>query len=470
VSVDLEKGEWGDAVLPLSWCWVDFDDFWADYTDATRKLPQKDYLTEGALTVIDQGAGLIGGYTNDVSKKSLAPLPAIIFGDHTRAVKYVDFPFVQGADGVRVLCAASGIEPSFAYHALRCVKLPDKGYSRHFKFLKATSFPFAPPFEQRRIVAKIDSLSAKSKRARDCLDHIPRLVEKYKQAILAAAFRGELTQTWRKDHPTNERGHELRSRLLRKKEWKQKPDFSHEHELECLPASWTWMPVEAIALKVVDGVHKKPVYVEDGIPFLTVKNMTAGSGISFAGCKFITPSDHAEFIKRTLPERGDILITKDGTLGVTRAIRTDTVFSIFVSLALVKLIDKEMSDYLELAFQSPQVQRQMVGVGSGLQHIHLTDLKRDLIPMAPVQERPEIVRRVQTAFSWIDRLAAEATSARKLIDHLDQAILSKAFRGELVPQDPTDQPASILLEGIGAERQSRGNSAARRSRRLPLAL
>jgi type I restriction enzyme, S subunit len=72
--------------------------------------------------------------------------------------------------------------------------LPDKGYSRHFKFLKATLFPVAPLAEQRRIVTKIDSLSAKSKRSRDHLDHIPKLVGKYKQAILAAAFRGDLTR------------------------------------------------------------------------------------------------------------------------------------------------------------------------------------------------------------------------------------------------------------------------------------
>jgi type I restriction enzyme, S subunit len=66
--------------------------------------------------------------------------------------------------------------------------------------------------------------------------------------------------------------------------------------------------------------------------------------------------------------------------------------------------------------------------------------------------RSEVVGKLQAAFAWIDRLSSEATSARKLIDHLDQAILARAFRGELVPQDPNDEPASVLLERIGAER------------------
>jgi len=82
-------------------------------------------------------------------------------------------------------------------------------------------------------------------------------------------------------------------------------------------------------------------------------------------------------------------------------------------------------------------------------------------------EQREIATRLRTAFAWIDRLAAEATSARKLIDHLDQAVLAKAFRGELVPQDPNDEPASLLLERIKAEQavRSPGDSKHKMRRR-----
>jgi type I restriction enzyme S subunit len=84
------------------------------------------------------------------------------------------------------------------------------------------------------------------------------------------------------------------------------------------------------------------------------------------------------------------------------------------------------------------------------------------VPVAPPEEQSEIVHRIQTAFAWIDRLAAEATSARKLIAHLDQAILSKAFRGELVRQNPDDEPASVLLERIRAERAGKPKTMRRR--------
>jgi type I restriction enzyme, S subunit len=261
------------------------------------------------------------------------------------------------------------------------------------------------------------------------------------EAILAAAFRGELTANWRQHRPHRANGKQLLEQLVasREKHSTKKRGgpveaLDQPEGLQALPHGWTWCPVAILASAVSDGVHKKPDYVEQGVPFLTVRNLTAGPGITFDGCRYVTPSDHEEFIKRTHPERGDLLISKDGTLGVVRAIRTDVVFSIFVSVALVKPADRSMTDYLELAFSSPQVQQQMVGVGTGLQHIHLTDLRRDFVPIAPAEERAEIVKRVHNAFAYIERLETETIRAAKLIDRLDQATLAKAFRGDLVPQ------------------------------------
>jgi hypothetical protein len=111
-----------------------------------------------------------------------------------------------------------------------------------------------------------------------------------------------------------------------------------------------------------------------------VRNLTAGPGISFEKLNYVTRADHAEFLKRANPRRGDILVSKDGTLGVVRVINTDEEFSIFVSVALVKPVLRAMSSYLGAALASPQVQVQMVPKGSGLQHIHLEDLREDCVP------------------------------------------------------------------------------------------
>jgi type I restriction enzyme S subunit len=304
--------------------------------------------------------------------------------------------------------------------------------------------PIQPLEDQLLTVSTLNKSFARTRSAGEELARIPGLVERYKQAILAAAFRGDLTKDWREKHGSASdkadvladifAAHERSATNHRKTlpALRDQIDSADVAHLPPLPKSWAWVPVEALASKVTDGVHKKPDYVDQGIPFLTVRNLTAGPGIDFAGCRNVTEKDHLEFIKRTRPERGDILITKDGTLGVVRAIRTDVVFSIFVSLALIKPIDTNMSDYLELALSSPQVQKQMVGVGTGLQHIHLTDLRRDLIPIAPADERSQIVLRTKSLLKRVDETLSEASRAARLLNRLEKAILAKAFRGELL--------------------------------------
>src|SRR5262249_47654374 len=124
-------------------------------------------------------------------------------------------------------------------------------------------------------------------------------------------------------------------------------------DLPEIPTNWIWTVVDALSIAVVDGVHKKPNYVAKGVPFVTVRNLTAGPGIDLVHLNYVTEKDHQKFIGRAHPQRGDLLVTKDGTLGVVRAIRTDSVFSIFVSVALVKPITTDLTDYLELALSCP---------------------------------------------------------------------------------------------------------------------
>jgi type I restriction enzyme S subunit len=166
----------------------------------------------------------------------------------------------------------------------------------------------------------------------------------------------------------------------------------------------------------------------------------------------------------------DVLISKDGTLGVTRVVRTSIQFSIFVSVALVKPVQRECSDFLELAFSSPVVQRQMVGKGSDLQHIHLEDLRQDCIPLPSALEQLQIVTTVAEKLSQIDAAETQIEHGLLRASCLRHSILKQAFEGKWVPQDPNDEPASVLLERLRASRsdhegngkavsQTRGRSA-----------
>ena len=122
------------------------------------KIKQKDYLEEGKYPVVDQGQELIGGYYND--KKLVVPNepPYIIFGDHTKVKKFINFNFIAGADGVKVLKPYSIFDPKFFFYLIHTVNIPDKGYARHFQFLEKEEIPIPPLPEQQAIVSKIEEL------------------------------------------------------------------------------------------------------------------------------------------------------------------------------------------------------------------------------------------------------------------------------------------------------------------------
>ena len=119
----------------------------------TPTIHTRDYKSSGTYPIVDQGQNLIAGWTDDDSGLISTNLPVVVFGDHTRAFKYVNFPFVRGADGTQLLRPKSGIEPLFFYYACRALDLPSRGYNRHFKLLKEKEIP-TPPLQEQRGIAR----------------------------------------------------------------------------------------------------------------------------------------------------------------------------------------------------------------------------------------------------------------------------------------------------------------------------
>jgi type I restriction enzyme S subunit len=325
--------------------------------------------------------------------------------------------------------------------------------------MEVLPIPFPPVDEQDRIVAEIEKHFTRLDAGVASLKRAQSALKRYRASVLKAACEGRLVPTEaelaRREGRSYETGEQLLSRVLKERRdkweaaqrakfdaagewpkddrWKMRykePGVRRNLNLPTLSEGWFWASVETISTKVADGVHKKPSYVASGIPFVTVRNLTAGPGISFAKLNFVSKEDHRVFINRADPQRGDILISKDGTLGVVRVIECDTIFSIFVSVALIKPVMREMSRYLGVALRSPQVQAQMVPKGSGLQHIHLEDLREDCVPLPPFAEQQRIAEEVERRFSVLDKLEMAISANLKRADRLRQSILYSAFTGK----------------------------------------
>ena len=136
---------------------LDFCEVFDDYTSRCRKIPKEKYLSNGKYIVIDQGQNNIAGYTN-IDDGLFEDVPAIVFGDHTRIIKYVDEPFFLGADGVKLLKSKiKDANYKYLYYALRNARIPDTGYNRHFKWLKEIDLEYKDVESQKNIVKALDT-------------------------------------------------------------------------------------------------------------------------------------------------------------------------------------------------------------------------------------------------------------------------------------------------------------------------
>jgi len=154
-----------------------FKDIFEDCTSLGTKIPKDNYLSEGKYIVVDQGQNIIAGYTNE-EDGLYEDVPAIVFGDHTRIIKYVDEPFFLGADGVKLLKSKKkDANYKYLYYALKNARIPDTGYNRHFKWLKEVNIEYPEPDKQQKIVEVLDKISSVIEERKLELQQIDELIK-----------------------------------------------------------------------------------------------------------------------------------------------------------------------------------------------------------------------------------------------------------------------------------------------------
>ncbi|MFZ5529903.1 MAG: hypothetical protein ACOY4U_02480, partial [Pseudomonadota bacterium] len=340
------------ATAPAEWPMVPFEQVAIPQSDRGKRIKQRDYLPEGRIPVIDQGQTLIGGYTNDEDSAFLGELPVILFGDHTRTVKLVDYRFAVGADGIKVFRTAEGVRPKYLYYWMKSARIPNRGYGRHYQYLRQLSVPLPPPNKQDKIVAEIEKQFSRLDEAVANLKRVKANLKRYRAAVLKAAVEGRLVETEaelaRREGRSFETGAQLLQRILetRRKEWKGKgkykePAAPDTTALPELPEGWVWASLDQLTTQIADVDHKMPKLFEGGIPYISTKDFTGESEIDFDGAKRISPSDFEALCKKVRPVRGDILLSRYGTVGEVRTVETDMPFQASYSVAILKPVRGE---------------------------------------------------------------------------------------------------------------------------------
>ncbi|RKG97232.1 restriction endonuclease subunit S [Corallococcus carmarthensis] len=348
--------------------------------------------------------------------------------------------------------------------------------------LKAFPCRLPPHNEQRRIVAKLEALLARSRRAKEALDAIPTLLERFRQSVLAAAFRGDLTRDWREKNPDVEPASEFLARIrterrhrweeaelkrMRAKgkvpkddQWKTKyeaPAQIDESGLQELPSGWAWASIEEVCpleAPVVYGIILPGDDVKGGVPYIRPIDMNSDGTIDFTSMKRTSSSIAAQY-KRASLRSGDIVLSIVGTIGKVIVVPEELEGgNITQSSARLRPPDWLSGDYLRLALLSPILRSQYdkFRFGNAVQRLNIEHVRRLAIPIAPSGEMKLMVTRAAAALACADKV--QTVEQRQHLDKLEQSVLAKAFRGELVPQDPNDEPASVLIEGIRAQRET----------------
>lgn len=329
-----------------------FEEIFIDKTRDGTKMPTSEYMDCGKNVIVDQGRELIAGYT-DKEEGIFEEVPAIIFGDHTRIIKYIDIPFFLGADGVKIL--RSKVEDAnykYLFYALKFAKIPDTGYNRHFKWLKKIKIKYPDIEKQAKIVEILDSVEIIKERLKSQLELLDELI----QARFVEMF-GDMM-------------------------------FN--------PNGWENISLGEIC-DVRDGTHDSPKYYVEGYPLITSKNVTSGK-IDFTDCRLICEEDYKRINQRSKVDKGDILMPMIGTVGNPVIVDIEAKFAI-KNVALIKFKENSVVSniFIKTLLESDYFDRSVISkVRGGTQKfISLGDIRKLELCLPPISIQNQFAAFVQ---------------------------------------------------------------------------
>ena len=442
-----------------------------------KKLAQKKYLQQGEFPVIDQGQDFIGGYSDDKSLVIEEEPPFIIFGDHTRAFKFANFKFVPGADGVKIM-KPLGVDPKWCFYILQAIKIPNKGYARHFQYLKEAYVPVPPPEQQKRIVAKIEELFSHIDAGIEALKKAKQLLKQYRQSVLKAAVTGELTKEWRearlKDDAQGsanvaggtmpgatklEPASQLLERILKKRrekweeqqleqfeakgkmpkddKWKARYKFEarNPHMVLEVPLEWTVSTLESITdpIRVICyGILMPKENVEDGVLYVKVKDIKGGK-VLLHQLNRTSPEIAQKYDRASLVE-GDLLLTIRGSYGRTAIAPADLEGgNITQDTVRISSISPVLNKYIQLFIDSVVAQHyfKLVARGVAVRGVNVQDVRNMDVSIPSREEQDEIIRVVDEKIISITHLENELDVQLIKATKQKQSILASAFSGNL---------------------------------------
>ena len=332
--------------------------------------------------------------------------------------------------------------------------------------LRKIAFPLAPLNEQKRIVIKIESLLDPLNKSKQELAKIPPLIKKFRQSVLARAFNGELTKDWRSQQKDLQPASNLLERIRneRKKQLGKKykePEPINTSVLPELPEGWKWINLNFIC----EDIYRYPTFyglqhLKSGIPVIRGEHIQKDGEISVDWSNFwFVSKEISDKFPRTQLKVDNLVMSVRGSIGkigiIDKAHKNAQLSPNCIRISPIKsTVD---SRYLWNYLRSAQGQISVFEHTSAttINTIKASAFKETLIPLPPLAEQKLIAEKIKKFFVQTDAIEKSVKIAQGHCEKINQSILTKAFRGELVPQDSNDKPASVLLEKIKVKKEKR---------------
>ena len=356
----------------------------------TSKVQRKDFLKDGRYPIVSQEDAFVNGYWNEQSDLFRLNKPVVVFGDHTKVLKYVDFDFVLGADGVKILAPRDFLVPRYFYYHLQTANLDSLGYARHYKLLKELEIAFPPEIQQKRIVAVLDEafdgIATAKANAEKNLQNAPALFESFSDSI-----------------------------------------FGNGGD------NWISAPIEK-HIKFIDYRGKTPEKTQSGLLLITAKNVKKGF-VQENPKEFVAPESYDSWMTRGIPRKGDVLFTTEAPLANVAQLDTDEKV-VFAQRIIIMQADRAKLDstFLKYLLLSRSMQQRILNQGTGatVQGIKASLLKKIEISFPrSIEAQQTIVARLGALAEQTQRLESLYQQKLTALAELKKSLLHEAFSGRL---------------------------------------
>lgn len=403
--------------IPESWEWVRLETVTYSIGNKSNQIKQSEILQEGRYPVVSQSLNRIEGYSNEENKfLKIKPLSVIVFGDHSKTLKLIDFDFIIGADGTKIMVPIS-IDPEYLFYVLNynLINMRDRGYSRHFQFLKERLIPIPPLAEQKRIVSKIEELMPYVEKYDKAYTEVEELNKKFpedmQKSILQYAIQGKLVEQREEDGTAEELYQQIQAekeKLIKEgtiKKTKSLPEITEDEIPFDIPENWKWVRLQEVGELSRGKSKHRPrndnrLFENGYFPFVQTGDVARANGLI---TEYTAKYNKFGIEQSRVWEKGTVCLTIAANIGDVATLDFDACFPDSV-VGFNAFSPISSNEYFLYGLMCYKTILDSMSRSTAQKNINIEILSKIAFPFPPLAEQKRIVAKIEEMLPYTKQL------------------------------------------------------------------